>query len=143
MRRELAIGLFCGGLAACAIPPIEGPSPIPPQIARADLQSARLACNETYPPRIGSYVAHANCVNAAIERFAVPSARYPDLLRLQEEARVQISARIDGRAISPHVGDQQMTEADRAITAAERERDAAHLVSANDQIARVEAILRE
>jgi hypothetical protein len=144
MRRELAIGLLCGGLGACALP-LEGP-PIgyPPPVARAgDLHGARIACNEAYPARIGNYLPHAACVNAAVERFALPTARYPDLIRLQEQARAQISSRIDSRAISTHAGEAQMAEADRAITAAEHERNAARPVAANEQIARVQAILQE
>jgi hypothetical protein len=144
VRRELAIGLLCGGLAACALP-LEGP-PIgyPPPVARAgNLHGARLACNNAYPARIGNYVPHANCVNAAVERFAPATARYPDLIHLQEQARVQISSRIDSRAISVHAGEAQMAEADRAITTAEHERNAARPLAANAQIARVQAILQE
>jgi hypothetical protein len=143
MRRELAIGLLCGGLAACALPPLEGPPPVAPTAMRGDLQSARLACNTAYPARIGNYLPHAACVNAAVEQFALPSARYPDLIRLQEQVRAQISSRIDSRAISTHAGEAQMAEADRAITAAEHERNAARPVAANEQIARVQAILQE
>lgn len=142
MRRELAIGLLCSGLAACAAP--FGPSPVASYpVMGHDLASARLECNNAYPARIGNYLPHAQCVNSAVERFAVPTARYPDLLRLQEQARVQISAKIDGRTISTHAGEQQMAAADRAITAAEHDRDAARLVAANEQIARVQAMLSE
>jgi hypothetical protein len=139
MRREVLIGLMCDGLAAC-MAPIPGPMARPP-VAGSDLPSARLACNQTYPPRIGNYAAHAECVNAAVERFAVPGARYPDLMRLQEDARVRISRRIDSGAISPHDGETRMTRVDDAIDAAGRERDMSRPAEANEQIARVEAIL--
>jgi hypothetical protein len=148
MRRVFAMGILCAGLAACALP-IEGPPPIgaasggPAPALGHDLQSARLACNEAYPAHVGNYLRHARCVNAAVERYALPGARYPDLTRLQEQVRMQLSARIDNRAISAHEGETQMAEADRAITAAEHDRNAAHDVAANEQIARVQAMLSE
>jgi hypothetical protein len=151
MRHALAIGLLCGALGACALPPMGGPPPrasyqpppaaVPP--AHDDLKAARQACNTTYPAQIGNYLAHANCVNEAVERYGLKSSRYPDLVRLQEQVRSQLSARIDQRTISARDGEQQMVEADRAITAAQRERDAAHQDAADQHVARVEAMLSE
>jgi DNA-binding transcriptional regulator YbjK len=154
MRQTLAIGLLCGALGACA--PMGGPpgawlgpppraslAPPPPASRESDLQRARQACNTAYPPQIGNYLAHADCVNEAIERYAVAASPHPDLVRLQEQVRSQISARIDQKTISAHDGEQQMTEADRAITAAQRERDAAHKDAADQHVARVEAMLSE
>ena len=142
MRRVLAICLLCGGLVACL--PVEPPPPqLPPQAAAHELQRARQECNETYPARIGNYLPHADCVNAAVDRFALPGARYPDLVRLQEEARSHISARIDDRSISAHVGETQMNTVDRAIDVAERERAAANPKGADAELARVHALLEE
>ena len=153
MRRIFAVGLLCGSLGACALPPMGGPparyepyAPSPlaaPTVQHDDLQSARQACNKTYPAQVGNYLAHANCVNEAIEHYAVKNSRYPDLLRLQEQVRSQLSARIDQHAISARDGEQQMVEADRAITAAQRERDAQHKDAADQHIARVEGMLNE
>jgi len=146
MGRAIALVIVCGGLAACAPPPhLQGASLAPPPEAapHADLSGARAACNDAYPPQIGNFLPHANCVNAAVEEYALPSARYPDLVRLQEQVRAQLSARIDQRAISTHAGEQQMTEADRAIAEAEHERDAAHAAAAEQHIARVQALLSE
>jgi hypothetical protein len=151
MRRALAIGLLCGTLGACAPPPMGGPLPRasyqpPPPAAAAphdDLKAARQACNTAYPPQIGNYLAHANCVNEAVERYAVKNSRYPDLVRLQEQVRSQLSARIDQKTISAHDGEQQMTDADKAITEAEHERDAAQTQAADQRIARVEGMLNE
>jgi hypothetical protein len=150
MRRALAIGLLCGALGACALPPMGGPPPRasyqpPPSVAppHDDLKAARQACNQAYPPQIGNYLAHANCVNAAVEQYAVKNSRYPDLVRLQEQVRSQLSARLDQRTINARDGEQQMTDADKAITAAERERDAAHTQEADQHIARVEGMLNE
>jgi hypothetical protein len=155
MRQTLAISLLCGALGACA--PMGGPpprawlgpppraslAPPPPASHEDDLQRARQACNTAYPAQIGNYLAHADCVNEAIERYAVAASPHPDLVRLQEQVRSQISARIDQKTISAHDGEQQMTEADRAITAAQRERDAAHKDAADQRVARVEAMLNE
>jgi hypothetical protein len=148
MRQALAIGLLCGALGACALPPMGGPprasyQPPPAAVPRDDLKTARQACNTAYPAQIGNYLAHANCVNEAVERYGVKNSRYPDLVRLQEQVRSQLSARIDQHTISARDGEQQMAEADRAITAAQRERDAAHQDAADQHIARVEAILNE
>lgn len=153
MRRIFAVGLLCGPLGACALPPMGGPltgyapyAPAPlatPAVQHDDLQSARQACNKAYPAQVGNYLAHASCVNEAVERYAVKNSRYPDLLRLQEQVRSQLSARIDQHAISAHDGEQQMTEADRAITAAQQERDAQHKDAADQHIARVEGMLNE
>lgn len=91
MRQKLAIGLLCVGLASCAMP-------MPPP---GDLSADRRACNNAYPPRVGNYLPHAECVNAAVERDAIPFARYPDLVRLQEQLRRKYSAQIDGGVLIP------------------------------------------
>ena len=125
------IGTFGALLAGCAFGPFGG-----------DLQSAREACNRTYPPRIGNYLAHADCVNAAVERYALPTARYPDLIRLQEEVRSALSDKVDRRRIGVRDGEHRMAEADRLITAAERDRDAGNNAAAARRLATVEGMLR-
>src|SRR5258708_1428134 len=87
VRHLWAVGLLCGGLAACAVP-----SPFPPPnlgAAPGNLNADRQACNRAYPPKLGNYLPHAQCVNEAVERDAIPFARHPDLVRLQEQLRVK------------------------------------------------------
>jgi hypothetical protein len=118
-------------LAGCALGPFGG-----------DLQSAREACNRQYPPRIGNYLPHADCVNAAVERYALPTSPYPDLIRLQEEVRSALSDKVDRRRIAVHEGEHRMAEADRLITAAERDRDAGNNAAAARRVTTVEGMLR-
>ena len=118
-------------MAGCTLGPFGG-----------DLQSAREACNRAYPPRIGNYRPHADCVNAAVERYALPTARYPDLIRLQEEVRSALSDRVDRRRIGVRDGERRMAEADRLITAAERDRAAGNEKAASRRIAAIEEMLR-
>jgi hypothetical protein len=125
------IGTLGALLTGCAFGPFGG-----------DLQSAREACNRTYPPRIGNYLPHADCVNAAVERFALPTARHPDLIRLQEEVRSALSDKVDRRRIGVRDGEHRMAEADRLITAAERDRDAGNEKAASRRIAAIEEMLR-
>src|SRR5205823_11213925 len=120
VRILLAAGI-CALIAGCTLPPLTG-----------DLKSAREACNRDYPRRIGNYLPHAHCVNAAIEVYALPTARHPDLVRMQEEVRASLSDRIDRRRLSVSAGERRMAEADRLVIAAERERDAGN----NDAAAR-------
>ncbi|HYM72602.1 MAG TPA: hypothetical protein VET89_06435 [Stellaceae bacterium] len=140
MLQKLWVGLICGGLAACAVPsfmanPNFGAPP-------GDLRADRHACNRTYPPRIGNYLPHAECVNAAVERDAIPTARYPDLVRLQEQLRVRYSAEIDRGTISPRAGERKMAEADELVEAAIRERDAGRMAAADHRVDRLEAMLQ-
>jgi hypothetical protein len=157
MRRALIIGLVCGGLAGCvapvpppppprfAVPPprLAAPAPQPGAPAPAsDLRSARLACNTTYPAKIGNYLPHAQCVNQAVENYALPSARYPDLVQLQEQLRAKFSAQIDNGTLTPQAGEQQMLEADNLVTAAEHDRDSGQPASADQRVGRLQALLR-
>ena len=125
------ISAICVLLAGCALPPLTG-----------DLKSAREACNREYPRRIGNYLPHAHCVNAAIEAYALPTARHPDLVRLQEEIRASLSDRIDRRRLSVSAGERRMGEADRLVTEAERERDAGNEKAASRRLAAVEEMLK-
>src|SRR5271167_395776 len=63
------MSILCALVAGCALEP-------PP--LRGDLHSAREACNREYPRRVGNYLPHAQCVNAAVERYALPTASHPD-----------------------------------------------------------------
>jgi hypothetical protein len=126
------IGAVCSLLASCALPPLTG-----------DLKSAREACNRDYPRRIGNYLPNARCVNAAIEAYALPAARHPDLVRMQEEIRASLSEKIDRRRLSVPAAERRMAEADRLVTQAERERDAGNNDAASRRIAAVEKLLRE
>jgi hypothetical protein len=144
VRRQIAVGLLCGGLAACAVPQVMPPASPPLAVGPVggyDLPSARGVCDQRYPAQIGNYLAHAQCVNAAIERYALASSPSPDLVGLQEQARVQLSQRIDSRVISADDGAAQITAVDRAVDAAERERAAAHPSEADDQVRRIRTII--
>jgi hypothetical protein len=134
-RRFPAIGLLYAGLISCAIPT---PMPQP-----GDLRVDRLACNNAYPPRVGNYLPHAECVNAAIERDAIPFERYPDLVRLQERLRRKYSAQIDGGALSATAGERKMAEVDKTVTTAEHDRDTGRAGAADQRLDHLEAMLRQ
>ena len=130
-KKIVVMAAACWLLAGCAFGPFGG-----------DLQSAREACNRAYPPRIGNYRPHADCVNAAVERYAMPTSPYPDLLRLQEEVRSALSDKVDRRRIGVRDGERRMAEADRLVTAAERDRAAGNEKAASRRIAAIEEMLR-
>ena len=92
--------------------------------------------------RIGNYLPHANCVNAAIETYALAGTRHPDLIRLQAQVRAALSAKIDSRRISIQTGERRMAEADRLIAAAERDRDAGNERAASRRIVAIEQMLK-
>lgn len=139
MRRLLTIGLVCGALTACEVPsPFAVPGlPAPPGNLAAD----REACNQQYPQHIGNYLAHARCVNAAVERDAIPFARYPDLVRLQEQLRIKYSGLIDRRALSAHEGERKMAEADELVNAAIQDRNRGRQEVAARRVDRLQAML--
>lgn len=150
MRHKLVIGLLCTGLAACAVAP---PAPIPPPASvslakpmeaasSGDLAAERQACNAAYPPKVGNYLPHAECVNAAVERFALPYTPYPDLIRLQEELRISYSAQIDNGSITPQTGETKMAKADELIAGAITERDAGRSGVADNQVTRLQTALQ-
>ena len=130
-KKIVAMTAACWLLAGCALGPFGG-----------DLQSAREACNHAYPPRIGNYRPHADCVNAAVERYALPTSPYPDLIRLQEEVRSALSDKVDRRRIAVRDGERRMAEADRLVAAAERDRAAGNEKAASRRIAAIEEMLR-
>ncbi|MGA8398668.1 MAG: hypothetical protein WB697_02190 [Stellaceae bacterium] len=139
MRRLLTIGLVCSALAACAVPsPFAVPTlPGPP----GDLAADRAACTRQYPRHIGNYLAHAQCVNAAVERDAIPFARYPDLVRLQERLRVKYSGLIDQGVLSVREGERKMAEADELANEAIRDRDRGRQEVAEHRLDRLQAML--
>jgi hypothetical protein len=134
MRRIAAAAATCAALGACV--------PLPGGALPGDLQSARLGCNAQYPRRVGNYLPHALCVNEAVERYAMPTARYPDLVRRQEQARAILSERLDRRQISLKTGERRMREADSLVVAAERDRDAGKEAAARRRVAEIETLLR-
>src|SRR6266436_7437483 len=126
-----AISILCALVAGCVLAPLPG-----------DLRSAREACDREYPRRVGNYLPHAQCVNAAIERYALPTASYPDLIRLQEGVRAALSDKVDRRQIRLSAGERRMAEADRLVGVAGRERDAGNDAAATRRVVAIEEILR-
>src|SRR6266852_5609087 len=126
-----AMGMLCALVVGCV------PTPLP-----GDLRSAREVCNREYPRRVGNYLPHAQCVNAAVERYALPTASHPDLIRLQEGVRGALSDKVDRRQISVSAGERCMAEADRLVAAAERERSAGNDSAAARRVASIEEMLR-
>ena len=136
MRGRLALVLGAAlALAGCGVA-----SPVPPA---ASLREAREACNREYPARIGNYRPHAECVNAAVEEYAIPAAHHPDLLRLQEELRRKLSERIDRRRISAETGAHRMAEADAALEQITRDREAGREAAAEKKLASLRRMLRD
>ncbi len=140
MRHILAMAILCAGLAGCAVPsPFAVPNLGAPP---GDLTADRQACNKQFPERIGNYLAHAECVNAAVERDAIPTSRYPDLVRLQERLRLKYSADIDRGVLSPRAGQRKMAEADELVSATMRDRDTGRRTVADHRVAALQAILQ-
>jgi hypothetical protein len=127
------IGLAAGLLAGCVVPPLP---------VAGDLKTARDACNRQYPMRVGNYLPHAQCVNAAIETYAMPAARYPDLVQLQAQVRLSLAEKIDRRRISVQAGERRMAETDRLVAAAERDRDAGNERTASRRVGAIEQLLK-
>ena len=118
LARRLAIVLpavVCAALGACVPPPSSPPI--------GDLPSARLACNQQYPPKIGNYLPNAHCVNAAIERFAVPGSRHPEIIRIQQDIRAKLADQVDRRRITLDAGKHRMSQADALVAEIQRDRD--------------------
>jgi hypothetical protein len=140
MRALLAISLLCGGLTACAIPSPFAIPVIPG--APGDLAADRKACDQSYPAAPGNYLPHAQCVNAAVERDAIPYSRHPDLVRLQEQLRLKYSGMIDRGALSPQAGARKMAEADEIVNAAIRDSDYGRVAAAGHRRDRLEEMLQ-
>jgi hypothetical protein len=142
MRWTLAVGLICVGLTGCEVPsPFQGMVPglpTPPGNLAAD----REACNKQFPQHIGNYLPHAQCVNAAIERDSIPFARYPDLVRLQEQLRVKYSAETDNGTLSPQAAEHNMRLADEIVSAAMHDRDIGRQTVADHRVYGLQALLQ-
>jgi hypothetical protein len=140
MRHIVAMAILCAGLAGCAVPsPFAVPNLGAPP---GDLAADRQACNKQFPERIGNYLPHAECVNAAVERDAIPTSRYPDIVRLQERLRVKYSGDIDRGVLSPREGQRRMTEADELVNAAMRDRDNGRREVADRRVDRLQTLLQ-
>jgi len=141
MRRSLAVMLICVGLAGCELPnPFQGMVPGIPN-PPGNLAADRAACNKQFPERIGNYLPHAQCVNAAIERDSIPFERYPDLVRLQERLRVKYSTMIDAGTLSPAAAEHKMKIADEIVSAATRDRDIGRQSVADHRVYGLQAML--
>lgn len=140
MRHILAMAILCAGLAGCAVPsPFAVPNLGAPP---GDLAADRQVCNKQFPERIGNYLPHAECVNAAVERDAIPTSRHPDIVRLQEQLRVKYSGDIDRGVLSPREGQRRMAEADELVTAAMRDRDNGRREVADRRVDRLQTLLQ-
>lgn len=137
MRGQLIIGFVsCAvGLCGCVnqpIPPPAHPStarPVgiarpaqPPPDNAAALAAARQACAGRYPAKVGTFFARATCVNEAIDRIALPNAANPDLIKLQENARIALSTKLDNGAIGQKAAEATMAEIDAKVTSIEHYR---------------------
>jgi len=136
MRRIMLTAVICGGLAACMAPPPPFGAPT------GNLPGARLACNQRYPAKIGNYLPHAQCVNAAIESFALPGARHPEILRIQEDIRARLARQVDRRRISLEAGRHKMNEADVLVAEIQRDRDRGNQAAAARRMKVLDAMLR-
>ena len=136
MRGQLIIGFVnCAVVLSGCVQPIPPPAyPYPPTarpvgVAKqpspdntAALAAARQACAAQYPARVGTFLARATCVNEAIDRIALPNAANPDLIQLQENARVALSTKLDGGTISQKAAEATMAEIDAKVTSIEHYR---------------------
>jgi hypothetical protein len=143
MRWSLAVMLACFGLAGCTLPsPFQYKVPdLTPVVPPGNLTADREACNKQYPERIGNYLPHAQCVNTAIEHDSIPFARYPDLVRLQEQLRIKYSTAIDSGTMSPQAAEHQMRVADEIISAAMHDRDIGRQSVADHRVYGLQAML--
>jgi len=142
MRRSFAVMLMCLGLTGCELPnPFQGMVPGVPS-PPGNLAADREACNKQFPQHIGNYLPHARCVNAAIERDSIPFARYPDLVRLQEQLRIKYSAAIDSGTMSPAAADHKMKVADEIVGAAMHDRDIGRQSVADHRVYGLQAMLQ-
>jgi hypothetical protein len=131
MRGQLIIGFVsCAvGLSGCVNQPIPLPThpsaARPPSVAKpaetppdkaAALAAARQACAARYPARAGTFFARATCVNHAIDHIALPNAPNPDLIQLQESARIALSTKLDDGTISQSAAEATMAEIDAKVT---------------------------
>jgi hypothetical protein len=132
VKRHILVGLlFCGlvlsGCVTRPIRPLARPSAHdraaksvdvakpaqPPPENGVTLAAARRACAAQFPAAVGTFVARATCINEAIDRLAIPDAANPDLIGLQESARIALSTKLDDQAISQKEAEATMAEMQR------------------------------
>jgi hypothetical protein len=99
------------------------------------LAAARRVCAAQYPATVGTFRARATCVNEAIDRFALSDAINPDLIRLQQSARIALSTKLDDRAISQKEAEAIMAEIDAKVVSVERYRAISDHAAAESQLA--------
>jgi hypothetical protein len=131
--RNFPIFLLCASLLSCA-------TPLPPS---GDLRIDRQSCDNAHPRQVGNYVAHAKCVNAAIESDAIPRARYPDLVRLQEQFRLKYSAQADNRVLTAQAAARKMVDVDDMVARIEHARTSGRADDANKLLHHIEAMLQQ
>jgi hypothetical protein len=148
MRGQLIVGLASCAvvLSGCVYQPIPPPAypsttvdvakpAQPPPGNAAALAAARQACAAQYPAAVGTFLARATCVNDAIDRIALPSAANPDLIRLQESARLALSTKLDDRAISQKQAEATMAKIDATVASVEHDRAISDQNAAASQLA--------
>ena len=155
MREQLIIGFVSCAvvLSGCVIQPV--PPPAYPSTARPAavatpaqppdngpaLAAARQACAAQYPAKVGTFRARATCVNQAIDRIALPNAANPDLIQLQESARVALSTKLDDRTISQKAAEATMAEIDARVTSIEHYRAISDQNAAASQLDALNALV--
>lgn len=74
-----------------------------PRVEQANRQmaAAKIDCDAKFPPMIGSYAAHARCINAAQNWVIRPLSPYPDLLAQGQTARLRLSEQVDRGQLDP------------------------------------------
>jgi hypothetical protein len=137
MRGQLIVGFVSCAvvLSGCVnqpIPPRAHPSTVrPADVAKPAqpspdstpaLAAARQTCAAQYPAREGTFLARATCVNEAIDRIALPNAANPDLIQLQESARIALSTKLDDGTISQKTAEATMAEIDAKVASIEHYR---------------------
>jgi len=156
MREQLIIGFVSGAvvLSGCVIQPmppaayqstgrpvaVAKPAQPPPDNGPA-LAVARQACAAQYPAKVGTFLARATCVNEAINRIALPNAANPDLIQLQESARVGLSTKLDDGMISQKTAEATMAEIDARVTSIEHYRAISDQNAAASQLDALHALV--
>jgi hypothetical protein len=107
----------------------------------AALAAARQACATQYPAKIGTFLARATCVNQAIDRIALSSSPNPDLIQLQERARIALSTKLDDRTISPKAAEATMAEIDAKVASVEHYRAISDQNAAASQLGALNALV--
>src|SRR5215469_575028 len=133
MGAQLIIGFVSCAvvLSGCVPQPVPPPArsstqgrPATPIVAKpaqpspdnsAALAAARRACAAQYPAAVGTFLARATCINEAIDQIALPSAANPDLVQLQESARIALSTKLDDGTISQKTAEATMAEIDAKV----------------------------